>query len=307
MKSTVDLRYSELDSAWVVDGERNTFSSRIEPNHDYQRIIFDETFRDGIIAAEMTIRSGKSASGEPGSETSFDARVAAIIFRFQNSKNYYFAGVGGHGNKFFISKMIEGQGQPIAATGDSRSIERAVPYRIEVRCSGNRLSLAHNNIVHLQVFDNTFQSGQWGLQAWRTKAEFRVISNEVVKPNCFVIMPFASEFDEVYQVIRETVESHSYDCIRADERYLIGTIMDDVNEQIERADLIVADLTGRNPNVFYEVGYAAALRKPVIQIAQSASDLPFDVRHLRTFPYSTKILGDRKLARDLSEAIRATA
>ncbi len=120
-------------------------------------------------------------------------------------------------------------------------------------------------------------------------------------------MPFASEFDEVYQVIRETVENHRFECIRADERYLVGSIMDDVNEQIERADLIVADLTGRNPNVFYEVGYAAALGKPVIQIAQSANDLPFDVRYVRTFSYSTKILGDRKLAHDLSEAIRATA
>ena len=303
----MQVQYSELDSTWTVDPERKTFTSRIETNQDYQRIIFDETFRDGTIAAEMTIRSGKAASGEPGSQTAFDARVGAIIFRFQNSKNYYFAGIGGHGNKFSISKMVEGQGQPLASTGTSRSLELNVPYRIEVRCSGNRLSLAHNNTVHLQVFDNNFPSGQWGLQAWRSKVDFSSISNGATRPNCFVIMPFASEFDEVYQVIRETVEGHSYECIRADERYLVGTIMDDVNDQIERADLIVADLTGRNPNVFYEVGYAAALRKSVIQIAKSANDLPFDVRHLRTFSYSTKILGDRKLARDLSEAIRATA
>ena len=120
-------------------------------------------------------------------------------------------------------------------------------------------------------------------------------------------MPFDQEFDEVYQVIRETVEKHSYACIRADERYLVGPIMDDVHDQIGSADLIVADLTGRKPNVFYEVGYAAALGKPVIQIAQTSSDLPFDIQHLRTFAYSTRYLGDRKLARDLSEAIRATA
>ena len=120
-------------------------------------------------------------------------------------------------------------------------------------------------------------------------------------------MPFATEFNEVFEVIKQTVKDHQYECIRADERYLVGPIMDDVNDQIENADLIVADLTGRNPNVYYEVGYAAALRKSVIQIAQSASDLPFDVRHLRTFSYSTRILGDRQLAHDLGEAIRAIA
>ncbi len=304
---TLDAPYSELDSTWTVDREKKLFVSSIVPNEDYQRLVFDERFRDGRILAEIKILSGKSAVSEPGSEKGFDARVGAIIFRFRDSRNYYSAGIGGFGNKFFVSKTIDGQEQLIASAGESRSLDRNHEYRIEVSCSGNRIALAHNNVIHLQVFDNTFQSGQWGLSSWRTKVAFGGIAKDTFKPNCFVIMPFAPEFDEVYQVIRETVEDHRYECIRADERYIVGTIMNDVNDQIEKADLIVADLTGKNPNVFYEVGYAAALGKPVIQIAQSANDLPFDVRHLRTFAYSTKYLGDRKLASDLSKAIKATA
>ena len=297
----IDVKFSELDSPWVVDAKRGVFTSSIEKDQDDQRIIFDQPFRDGRIKVDLTIKGGTK------SDSTADPRVGALIFRFQDSRNYYFAGIGADSNKFFVYKKIDGQNRPIAATGSSRSIEVDHPYSIAVRCSGNQIVLSHNNVVQLRVFDSALQSGQWGLQSRQTRVEFRGPASETVKPNCFVIMPFAPEFDDVYKIIREMVEAHSFECIRAEERYLIGTIMDDVNDQIEKADLIVADLTGRNPNVFYEVGYAAALRKSVIQIAQSASDLPFDVRHLRTFSYSTRMLGDRKLAHDLSEAIRATA
>jgi hypothetical protein len=70
--------------------------------------------------------------------------------------------------------------------------------------------------------------------------------------------------------------------------------------------LIIVDLTGKNANVYYEAGYALALNKRIIHIAQSAADLPFDVKHLRTFVYSFEFGGDRQLVTDLSQAIQAT-
>ena len=306
MPTPLRNHYAEIDSPWSIDREAGRFTSPVQPGQDYQRIIFDETFRDGTIAADILIPRGDSTPPEPGGTPPKEPRVGAIVFRFRDPKNYYYAGIGAYNNKFFVSRMIEGRGHKLAASGSSDSIEKGVPYRVEVRCSGNLISLSFNNIILLQVFDNSFDSGQWGLQGWRTRVQFSNLAADSTQPKCFVIMPFAPEFDNIFRVIRETVEAHRYECIRADERHIVGTVMNDVNEQIEQADLIVADLTGRNPNVYYEVGYAAALRKPVIQIAQSADDLPFDIRHIRTFPYSTKILGDRRLAHDLGEAIRAT-
>jgi hypothetical protein len=300
------VNFAEIDSPWAIDRGSGRFTSPVHPRQDYQRLIFDETFRDGTIAADISFPEGEPTPSEGGSASAKEPRVGAIVFRFRDPKNYYYAGIGAYSNKFFISRMIEGRGQKIVASGSSDSIAKGVEYRVEVRCSGNLISLAFNNIVLLQTFDDSFGSGQWGLQSWRSRVRFSSLEADSTQPRCFVIMPFASEFNEVFRVIRETVESQGYECVRADERYIVGTVMNDVNDQIEQADLIVADLTGRNPNVFYEVGYAAALRKPVIQIAQSSEDLPFDVRHIRTFPYSTKILGDRKLAHNLAEAIRAT-
>lgn len=300
MSTATQLDYSELDDEWEIDGANGVYTSINPGSRPNQRLVFNEWFRDGAISAEIAIRGG--AKLEDGGES----RLAAFLFRYQNPNNYYFAGIGGFNGKFFIGKMANGQDQALVTTGSSGSIKRGVGYRVRVHCAGNWISLSHNEITQLSVIADTFNSGPWGLHTWRTKAEFRGPRAEVVKPTCFVIMPFASEFDDVYQVIRQTVREHSLDCIRADERYLTGPIMADITDQIEKADLIIADFTGKNPNVFYEAGYAAARRKPVVQIAQSVSDLPFDVRHLRTFSYHTKILGDQKLAYDLSEAIRAT-
>jgi hypothetical protein len=294
------IAYSELDDEWDVDQKERIFTSRTHESRGHQRLIFNESFRDGTISAEITVLAGTKQ------EEGGDARVGALVFRFQDPNNYYYAGIGGHGGRFFIAKMENGQGQSLRTTGRSGSIKSRVPYRIMVRCVGDRITLTHNGITQLSVSDDTFIAGPWGFHTWKSQVEFKLAVVEAVKPTCFVIMPFAPEFDDVYQIIHETVENHRFQCVRADERYLSGPIIEDVFDQIQRADLIVADFTGKNANVFYEAGYANALRKPVVQIAQSVSDLPFDVRHLRTFSYNTKILGDRKLAHDLSEAIRAT-
>lgn len=300
MAKTKVLDYSELDDEWTVDREAGVYLSRQSEDQDFQRLIFNEPFRDGQLGATITPKAGRKL--DEGGE----AKVAAIVFRYQDPKNYYYAGIGGFSGRFFIAKMAALQGQPLQSAGRASSLRKNVDYNLVVRCTGNRITLSHNGVAQLSVFDDTFNSGPWGLHTWRTTAEFRNLSASSVKPTCFVIMPFAAEFDEVYQVIRETVVNRNFDCIRADERYLSGPIIEDVVEQIQKSDLVVADFTGKNANVYYEAGYADALRKPVIRIAQSVGDLPFDVRHLRTFSYNTRLLGDRKLAHDLGEAIRAT-
>jgi len=300
MATAIGKRYSELDDEWEVDETGGVYLANYHEGRDDQRLIFDEPFRDGVVSAEVTIREGKKV--EDGREP----KVGAIAFRFQDPNNYYYAGIGANGGRFCIGKKANGQDQALVTTGSSGSLRKGIRYRIQVRSVGNRITLSHNGITQLTALDDTFNAGPWGLTTWRTVVEFRELDAKFANPNCFVIMPFAADFDDVYRVIRETVENHGYECIRADERYLSGPIIEDIIDRIEKADLIIADFTGKNPNVFFEAGYAAALRKPLIQVAQSVGDLPFDVRHLRTFSYTTKILGDRKLGHDLGAAIEAT-
>jgi hypothetical protein len=67
-----------------------------------------------------------------------------------------------------------------------------------------------------------------------------------------------------------------------------GEAMEDVWRRLNESAFIIADLTGRNPNVFYELGIAHTLGKPVILLSQCIDDVPFDVRHNRVILYSTR-------------------
>jgi nucleoside 2-deoxyribosyltransferase len=81
-------------------------------------------------------------------------------------------------------------------------------------------------------------------------------------------------------------------------------IMKDITKSIYDARIIVADLTGRNSNVMYELGLAHAAKKPVIMLAQDEADIPFDLRHIRYLKYNEKDL--TKLRSELAARIHST-
>lgn len=110
------------------------------------------------------------------------------------------------------------------------------------------------------------------------------------KPFVFVLMPFSTAFDDVYQLgIRPACESAGSYCERVDEQIYEGGMMQRIYNQITKADVIVSDMTGRNPNVFYETGYAHALGKRVIMLTQDGADIPFDLKDYPHIVYQGKI------------------
>ena len=58
-------------------------------------------------------------------------------------------------------------------------------------------------------------------------------------------------------------------------------MLDRIYNQIAKSDVIISDMTGKNPNVFYETGYAHALGKRVLMLTQSVHDIPFDLKHFQ--------------------------
>ena len=102
---------------------------------------------------------------------------------------------------------------------------------------------------------------------------------------CFVLMPFNKKFDGIYKSIKQTFTDLGYECYRADEVYEARKIIDMITEGIIRSKIIVADLTSKNPNVFYELGYAHSLGKSTILMSQNDSDVPFDLRQRQYFNY----------------------
>ena len=106
----------------------------------------------------------------------------------------------------------------------------------------------------------------------------------------FVLMPFAPEFDDKYKFgIKESAAKLDIVAERVDEQIYSEGILERIYRQIDLADIIIADMTGQNPNVFYEVGYAHAKGKLCIHITSDASDIPFDLKHKRHIVYENSI------------------
>ena len=103
-------------------------------------------------------------------------------------------------------------------------------------------------------------------------------------------MPFSSEFDDTYKLgIKETAIKCDVKAERLDEQLFGEGMLDRIYRQIDVADFIIADLSGRNANVFYELGYAHANEKICILLTKDASDIPFDLKHKRHIVYGDSI------------------
>lgn len=124
-------------------------------------------------------------------------------------------------------------------------------------------------------------------------------------PYGFVIMPFAEDTvgGDVWRLaIVDALKAVGLRPLRADTETLSVQIMDQVYADIKQARLVIADLTGSNPNVLYELGIAQAIDKPVIQMISKGNRLPFDVQGIGTIQYAPRNLA--VLKEDLVKALR---
>ena len=105
-------------------------------------------------------------------------------------------------------------------------------------------------------------------------------------PRLFVLMPFANEFLDVYVLgIREVSEKLGFTVDRADDIEHNGNILDVVEERIRQADVVIADMSTRNPNVFYEIGYARAVGRPTVLLCRNTEAVPFDLQSINYIKY----------------------
>lgn len=133
---------------------------------------------------------------------------------------------------------------------------------------------------------------------------FRGKSFKVDPKLSFVLMPFAEEFRPIYdEIVKPVVEQFGLNCVRADDLYGSKAIIEDIWKLINEAKIIIADVTGKNANVFYEIGLAHAVGKEVIIISQAIEHVPFDLRHLRCFIYRDSVAGFRRLESQLQQAL----
>lgn len=131
---------------------------------------------------------------------------------------------------------------------------------------------------------------------------FHLPEHEAVEEDLVsVMMPFSQEFDGVYDVLTSLCGELNLRCQRADNVWENDVVLDDIVSLIDRSRVVIADCTGRNANVFYEMGIAHSLGRSVVMITQSRADIPFDVNHRR---YATYLNNNEGLVA-LQQALRA--
>lgn len=131
------------------------------------------------------------------------------------------------------------------------------------------------------------------------------------KPRVFVITPFTDEHLELYNALKDEFKD-LYEFVNAGDTGNVQNILKDIIQPIYDADIILADLTGLNSNVMYELGIAHTMNKKTIMITQDNIDsLPFDQKQYRTQHYATHFTGFKSLRAFLTSgfenAIKNTA
>lgn len=154
---------------------------------------------------------------------------------------------------------------------------------LELGIGGGELHRTHWAVKDADLFHALLRH----TQATRSRPKVFTINDPEVTEDVLVavMMPFDASFSAVYTAIQGAADSAGMRCRRADEIWENPAIIQDVVSLIDRAKVVVCDCTGRNPNVFYEIGIAHALGRDVVLLTQSEHDVPFDLRHLRYIRY----------------------
>ena len=125
----------------------------------------------------------------------------------------------------------------------------------------------------------------------------------VRKDLVFLLTPFHKEFKPVFEKLSITCSSIGLKLMRGDEEFINTSILRYIMQNILQSLIVIVNLDGRNPNVFYELGIAHAIGKPTILITQNLEEVPFDLKDKQLIIYKNLSELEMKLKRSLTQLI----
>jgi hypothetical protein len=223
-----------------------------------------------------------------------------IVFDSLDGKDAFSAGLSYSSDSFRIHSTKDDVIQKIGNLSSFKSNEE-ISVKFEI--FGSEAKLFVNNILYCEVNINPISMPLTFRITSQGKVSLYDIEVETVKPKLFVVMQFTNDFNNLYNdVIIPVSEKAGFEVIRADEFYSSTPILNDIIRSIKEASVIIADITPDNPNVFYEIGYSHAIKKPTILICDKIREkLPFDISSFRTLFYENSISGKSKIEKSLNK------
>ena len=238
------------------------------------------------------------------------AESAGVVLGYHSeSGGYLVAGLGAFDLAYSIWEFLPASGWVNRkGIGTIQNLRYNTDYQLELIQRGQRISLTVNDVPVLEhVLPNPLPGNQLGLYAMsKSPVLFQDFEVQRRAPTAFVAMQFGEPYDTVYRtVIRHEAKKLGFEVVRIDEVNRPGIIFQDIQRKIEDAKVVIAEITAPNQNVYYEVGYAHALNKPTILLAQRGRELPFDIRSYRVIFYDDSIGGKPLVEKTLREHLHS--
>jgi hypothetical protein len=147
------------------------------------------------------------------------------------------------------------------------------------------------------VLEQPVTSGQVGVFAWgERKVKFADAAISQLPGKVFVVMQFSEPYKQLYsEVIQPVANEFGLEAYHVGEVFGPGVILNDIVQGLVEAKVVIAEVTPSNQNVFYELGYAHALGKPTILLAERGKQLPFDITGYRCLFYENTIGGKKQV------------
>jgi hypothetical protein len=278
--------WAALVGRWAFDDEPGAeiaYNGPTDPNLPYGLAVCDLAVRSGTIRTHIRFDALEGAS-------------AGIVLGYKSvAAEYLVVQLGAHGSAYLIARWEPGFGwRTLASAGASANLRPDREYVVKILLRGTKLRLEVDDVRVLDFeLTSPMEGDQLGLFAWGpARVVFGRVSVDPERPRLFVAMQFSEPFDTLYrEVIKPEAESLGLSVVRIDEVAGPGIVFEDIKRGIEEAAIVVAEITAPNQNVFYELGYAHALNKPTILLAQRGRDLAFDIRGYRVIFYDDSIGG----------------
>lgn len=193
-------------------------------------------------------------------------------------------------------------------SGDGAILRAGHQYNLEVNLHGSTATMTVDGVqvVRTDIPGGLRRSSPGAYCFARTDVEIADLRVQPHLPKAFVVMQFTQPFNELWKSVVEPIcKSKGIEAKRADDDYGPGMIIADVVARIRESAVVIAEITPTNANVYYEVGYAHALGKPTILIAEKGTKLPFDISGFRVLMYENSIDGKAKFEEGLIKHLDA--
>lgn len=282
------------------------------PDANNPSVMHDDGADTGVLLADELISSGIISAKIVFDEVTDKTQAGVIIWSEPSTQEIIVAILSRQPwpSPMFMIRRFDGKTwhDLPGYSGDGSILRKGHQYELQVQIKGSTATMVVDGVqvVRANIPAGLRQSSAGVYCFSRNEVEITDFKVEPERPKAFVVMQFTQPFNELWRSVVEPICRHKgIDAKRADDDYGPGMIIADVVARIRESAVVIAEITPTNANVYYEVGYAHALGKPTILIAEKGTKLPFDISGFRVLMYENSIDGKAKFEEGLVKHLEA--